>query len=65
MPAVTTLSDGWFQRFGIDAVVHEFNCDWIAGLNQRPLAKHWEEYGRGLARVLHDYCDSVPAKTAE
>ena len=26
-----TLGDGWLQRYGIDAVVHEFNCNWIEG----------------------------------
>jgi len=26
-----TLGDGWLERYGIDAVVHEFNCNWIAG----------------------------------
>ncbi len=27
-----TLGDGWLERYGIDSVVHEFNCHWIAGL---------------------------------
>ena len=27
-----TLGDGWLERYGIDAAVHEFNCNWIAGL---------------------------------
>ncbi len=54
-----TLGDGWLERFGIDAVVHEFNCHWIAGLNERPLAKHWKQYGEQLTLVLHDYFDVV------
>lgn len=37
--------DGWLERFGVDAVVHEFNCQWIAGLGEAPLARHWVEYG--------------------
>ena len=29
-----TWGDGWLQRDGIDAVVHEFNGNWIAGLKE-------------------------------
>ncbi len=50
-----TLGDGWLARYGIDAVVHEFNCNWIAGLNERPLGRHWRAYGEALAGVFHDY----------
>lgn len=50
-----TLGEGWLQRYGIDAVVHEFNCNWIAGLNDYPSAAHWRGYGEALARVLYDY----------
>lgn len=48
-----TLGDGWLARYGIDAVVHEFNCNWIAGLKERPLGRHWRAYGEALAGVLH------------
>ena len=41
-----TLGDGWLERYGIDAAVHEFNVNWIAGLNDYPSGKHWQEYGR-------------------
>lgn len=54
-----TLGDGWLERYGIDSVVHEFNCHWIAGLNERPLAKHWKNYGEQLVFVLEDYFESV------
>jgi hypothetical protein len=56
-PAATTftLADGFLQRYGIDAAVHEFNCHWIAGLKEHPTAKHWQAYGNGLARVLYEY----------
>jgi hypothetical protein len=50
-----TLADGWLDRFGIDAVVHEFNCQWIAGRNEPPIGKQWERYGEDLARVLYEY----------
>jgi predicted deacylase len=50
-----TLGDGWLERFGIDAVVHEFNCNWIAGLNDYPSARHWRAYGEALAPVFYAY----------
>jgi hypothetical protein len=50
-----TLGDGWLERFGIDAVVHELNCNWIEGVRERPTARHWIEYGEKLALVLRDY----------
>ena len=50
-----TLGDGWLERYGVDAVVHEFNCNWIAGLKDYPSAKHWQDYGEKLADVFHDY----------
>ena len=50
-----TLGDGWLQRYGIDAVVHEFNCNWIEGVRERPTARHWIEYGEKLPLVLRDY----------
>jgi hypothetical protein len=54
-----TLGDGWLERYGVDAVVHELNCNWIAGLNDYPSAKHWKSYGWALARVLDEYFDRV------
>jgi hypothetical protein len=50
-----TLGDGWLERYKIDAVVHEFNANWIAGLEEHPSAKHWQNYGANLARVFYDY----------
>ncbi|PYJ97019.1 MAG: peptidase M14 [Verrucomicrobia bacterium] len=49
------LGDGWLERYGIDAVVHEFNCNWIAGLKDYPSAKHWQTYGEKLAAVFYEY----------
>ncbi|MHC5544176.1 M14 family metallopeptidase, partial [Singulisphaera rosea] len=54
-----TLGDGWFERYGIDAAVHEFNVNWIAGLNDYPSARHWKDYGAGLSRVFFDYFNTV------
>jgi len=54
-----TLGEGWLMRYGIDAVVHEFNCNWIEGLKQPTSSVHWQEYGAGLARVFHEYFERV------
>jgi len=54
-----TLGDGWLERYGIDAVVQEFNCNWIAGLKDYPSAKHWQAYGEKLADVFHDYFEQI------
>lgn len=50
-----TLGDGWLERYGIDAVVHEFNCNWIDGLKAYPSARHWKTYGGELADVFYEY----------
>jgi hypothetical protein len=50
-----TLGDGWLERYHIDAAVHEFNCNWIAGLKDYPSAKHWRRYGENLGVVFYDY----------
>jgi hypothetical protein len=54
-----TLGEGWLQRYGIDAAVHEFNCNWIAGLNDYPSAKHWKTYGQNLATVFNEYFERL------
>ncbi len=54
-----TLGDGWLERYGIDAVVHEFNCNWIEGLKEPTSSTHWREYGAGLTRVFAEYFESV------
>jgi hypothetical protein len=55
-----TLGDGWLERYGIDAAVHEFNCQWIAGLKEHPTAAHWQDYGAKLADVFYEYFERVP-----
>ncbi|MGH9371032.1 MAG: M14 family zinc carboxypeptidase [Vicinamibacterales bacterium] len=54
-----TLGDGWLERYGIDAVVHEFNANWIAGLKDYPSGRHWRTYGEQLADVFHEYVSVV------
>jgi hypothetical protein len=50
-----TLGDGWLERYGIDAAVHEFNCNWVEGVKDYTSSRHWMDYGAGLAGVFHDY----------
>jgi len=54
-----TLGEGWLERFHIDAAVHEFNCNWIAGLKDHPSARHWQDYGEKLATVFYEYFGSI------
>lgn len=54
-----TLGEGWLERFGIDAAVHEFNVNWIAGLNDYPSSRRWKDYGSRLTQVLFEYFDTV------
>ena len=54
-----TLGDGWLQRYGIDAAVHEFNCNWIEGLKQPSSSAQWRAYGAALTRVFFDYFEKV------
>jgi hypothetical protein len=56
-----TLGDGWLERFGIPAVVLEFNSNWIAGKQKTPLGADWEEFGRNLLPVFCDFFAPPPA----
>jgi hypothetical protein len=60
------LGEGWHMRYGIDALVHELNCQWIAGLKEYPSSRHWEHYGASLARVFYEYFDAArPGRNLE
>jgi hypothetical protein len=54
-----TLGEGWLERYGIDAAVHELNVNWIAGLRDYPSGAHWKRYGEQLARVFYEYFGAV------
>ncbi len=61
-----TLGEGWLERYGIDAAVHEFNANWIAGLNDHPSGAHWRHYGDRLTRVFLDYFETrLPTASAD
>ena len=53
-----SMGEGWLERYGIDTVVHEFNCNWIAGMQACPSAKHWQDYGSNLIKVFYEYFGS-------
>lgn len=55
-----TLGDGWLERYGIDALVHELNANWIEGLNDHTSSAHWRAYGASLADVFAAYFTEGP-----
>lgn len=50
-----SIGEGLLTRYGISAVVHELNANWIAGLNDYPYARHWVTYGETFATALFDF----------
>ena len=54
-----TLGDGWLERYGVDALVHELNANWVEGRKARSSAALWQEYGASLAGVLAAYFEEV------
>jgi len=50
-----TIGEGLLERYGIDACILEFSCNWIAGLKQPPSGAAWEQFGRQLRGVFLDY----------
>lgn len=58
-PAPATFGDGLLNRFGIDAVVQELNCNWIAGLNKVPSAKDWELFGEQYLEIFYRYFEGL------
>ncbi|HEX8914667.1 MAG TPA: M14 family zinc carboxypeptidase, partial [Humisphaera sp.] len=56
---VGTIGEGLLERYGIDACVMEFNCNWVAGIKAPPTGAAWEEFGRNLRLVFADYFDQA------
>lgn len=50
-----TLGDGWLERYGIDALVHELNANWVEGRKSHSSAALWQEYGASLPAVFATY----------
>ncbi len=54
-----SLGDGWLERFGIEASVHELNCNWIAGLNDYPSAPTGSSTVRSSRGFLFAYFQTL------
>lgn len=50
-----TLGDGWLERYGIDALVHELNANRVEGRKAFTSAALWQEYGAALPAVFEVY----------
>ena len=50
-----TLGDGWLQRYGIDAAVHEFNVQLGRGVEGLPFCRALDDLRREARRSFHDY----------
>ena len=53
-----SIGEGLLARYGIAACVHELNANWIAGLDDYPMAEHWVTYGEQLAEAFARYFDA-------
>jgi hypothetical protein len=53
-----TLGDGWLERYGIDALVHELNANWIEGRREPTSAAQWRAYGAALPEVFAAYFEA-------
>lgn len=58
-----TIGEGILERFGVDAVILELNCDWIEGLKKAPESKDWELLGRQMLAVFSEYPSLETQKT--
>jgi hypothetical protein len=58
-----TIGEGILERFGVDAVILELNCDWIEGLKKAPESKDWELLGRQMLAVFSEYAALETQKT--
>ncbi len=50
-----SLGEGFLERFGINAIIQELNCNWIAGLKKEPFGEDWELFGQQLLEVFLYY----------
>lgn len=57
-----TFGEGLLERFGIDAIIQELNCNWIAGLNKIPEARDWELLGEQYLEVFENYFEGWEEK---
>jgi hypothetical protein len=50
-----SFGEGLIERFGIYALVYEFNYEWIEGLKKAPMPEDWIGLGQKLPEVLYRY----------
>ena len=53
-----SFEDGLGTRYGIEALVYEFNINWIPRLNKIPSIEDWNSLGENLNKVFYDYVSS-------
>lgn len=58
-----SIGEGLLARYGIDAVVHELNSNWIAGLDDYATAANWRTYGQQIAEAFYRYFDASDASS--
>lgn len=51
----SSIATGLVARYGIAALTHELNANWIAGLDDYPTAENWQKYGQQLTEVFRLY----------
>ena len=56
---VNTIEEGLVARYGLEACLLEFNCNWIEGLSRPASAELWEQFGQNLRKVFLDYFAQV------
>jgi hypothetical protein len=50
-----SIGEGLLERYGVPAIVHELNANYLVGADSSPSIELWEEYGEGLAQVFYEY----------
>lgn len=53
--SLVLIQDGLYNRYGIEAMVYEFNTNWIPRLNKIPSIGDWNSLGENLNKVFYDY----------
>ena len=53
-----SIGEGLLERYGITACILELNATWIAGLDDYPYAKHWQQFGEQLCEVFFEYFEA-------
>ena len=57
--SIGSFEDGLGSRYGIEAMVYEFDINWIPRLNKIPSIQDWNSLGENLNKVFYDYVSSI------